>query len=41
MGAKEGLDGRISDWKLAMHAKYYDHLKKVDDSVTNVRNRRN
>ena len=38
---KRGLDGRISDCELAIHAKCYDELRKMDDSVKNVRNRRN
>ena len=40
-GCRRGLDGRISDGKLATHAKYYDELRKMDDSVRNMRNRRN
>ena len=40
-GCKWGLDGRISDCKLTNHAKCYVELRKMDDGVENVRNRRN
>ena len=38
---KRGLDCRISNCKLGMHAKCYDELRTIDDKVKNVRNRRN
>ena len=40
-GCKRGLDGRITDCKLAMHDKCHDELRKVDDGVTSVGKRRN
>ena len=35
------LDGSISYSKLAIHARCFDELRKVDDSARNIRNRRN
>ena len=40
MGAKNGLDGRISDCEFAIHAKSYVEFRKLDDNVRKVRNRR-
>ena len=40
-GCKIVLDGRLHDCKLAIHAKCFDEHTKINDSVRNVRNRRN
>ena len=33
MVCKRGLDGRKSDYKLAIHAKCFDQLRKMNDNV--------
>ena len=38
---KRSFDGRISNSKLAIHAKCYEELRKMDNSVRNIRNKRN
>ena len=40
-GCNMVLDGRLHDCKLAIHAKCFDELPKINDSARNVRNRRN
>ena len=35
------MDGRISDCMLVMHAKCFDELRRIDDSVRKDKNRKN
>ena len=38
---KRGLNGRITNCRLALHSKCFDELRKMDDCVRKVRNRKN